>query len=122
MILYGNADTNGAWDLLLADSPVQVRRGEVEVNERTVRGRDLACLFVRPRADSDVASVGVVWGTGPLGMRLTERLSNFVSGSGFPDCLIVDSEMLSKGTGAIRCAHFFGDDWTVDSGDSAWRE
>src|SRR5262249_51366816 len=34
VILYGNAGTNGAWKALLADSPVQVRGGVVQVGDR----------------------------------------------------------------------------------------
>ena len=33
VILYGNADTNGVWDTLLAESPVQVRQGAVIVED-----------------------------------------------------------------------------------------
>ncbi|HLV80077.1 MAG TPA: prolyl oligopeptidase family serine peptidase, partial [Chthonomonadaceae bacterium] len=41
VILYGNADTNGAWSALLADSPVQVRNGEARIGERVETGEDL---------------------------------------------------------------------------------
>src|SRR5262249_25505377 len=64
VVLYGNADTNGAWGELLKDSPVQVRRGTVTVGERKLTREDLACLFLRPRPGSDRACVGVVGGTG----------------------------------------------------------
>ena len=35
VILYGNADTNGAWQALLGSSPVQVSRGKVRIARRT---------------------------------------------------------------------------------------
>jgi hypothetical protein len=38
VILYGNADSNGAWPALLADSPVQVRRGEIKIGSRSDQG------------------------------------------------------------------------------------
>ena len=41
------------------------------------------------------------------GLRLTERLGYFVSGSGFPDCLLLGSEMLSVGVEGVRAAGFF---------------
>ena len=34
MILYGNADSNGAWKALLGESPVRVKRGVIQVGER----------------------------------------------------------------------------------------
>src|SRR5262249_9458866 len=52
VILYGNADTNTAWKALLADSPVQVRKGSVSVGDRAEKGDNLACLFLRPRPGS----------------------------------------------------------------------
>src|SRR5207244_1569058 len=60
VILYGNADTNAAWKPLLADSPVQVRRGRIRIGVREAPGDDLACLFLRPRPGSRQASVGGV--------------------------------------------------------------
>ena len=64
VILYGHADSNAAWAPLLGDSPVQVERGRVRIGKRTVSGDDLACLFLRPRPGSDLATVGVVAGIG----------------------------------------------------------
>ena len=36
VILYGHAENNAAWPVLLGASPVQVRRGQVKVGSRTV--------------------------------------------------------------------------------------
>lgn len=121
VILYGNADTNGAWDSLLADSPLQVRRGSLQLGERTFDGDDLACLFLRPRPGTADASVGVVTGTGLPGMRLTDRMPYLVSGVAYPDCTIMRTEVLQKGVGGVVAAGFFGIDWTVDAGDFAFR-
>jgi hypothetical protein len=114
VILYGNADTNAAWKALLADSPVQVRRGQARVGERVLPGNDLACYFVRPRPDSEVASVGVVAGTGSTGQRLAERSAYLISGAAYPDVLVIGPSMLSEGSGGIRAAGFFGQDWSVE--------
>jgi poly(3-hydroxybutyrate) depolymerase len=121
VVLYGNADTNAAWKPLLADSPVQVRRGVVQVGERQERGDDLACLFLRPRPGSALACVAVVAGSGMAGMRLTERLPYFVSGVAYPDCTVIGPEMLTSGVGGVRCAGFFGNDWGINTGEFAWR-
>ena len=121
VILYGNADSNGAWPALLADSPVQVRRGEVKLGARSSTGDDQACLFLRPRPGSAVACVAVVSGTGVSGMRLTDRLPYFLSGVEYPDVTVIGSEMLARGSKGVRVAGFFGLDWGVDSGEFAWR-
>jgi dienelactone hydrolase len=120
VILYGNADTNGAWSALLGSSPIQVRRGSVMVGSRKLEGEDLACLFLRPRPDSEVACVGVVAGTGLAGMRLAERMPIFLSGAGFPDCLVAGPDSLTSGAAGVRAAGFFGNDWGIESGDFAW--
>jgi hypothetical protein len=122
VILYGNAETNAAWQALLADSPVQVRRGRVRIGAREERGDDLVCLFVRPRPGSRQASVGVVAGSGLAGMRLTDRLPYFASGVAYPDWTLLAPEVLAEGSKAVRGAGFFGPDWRIETGDSAWRE
>jgi poly(3-hydroxybutyrate) depolymerase len=120
VILYGHAKLNAAWKLLLGDSPILVEPGRVRVGDREVTGEDLACLFLRPRPGSDRASVGVVAGTGLVGLRLTDRVPYFVSGIGYPDYLVFDPEALLKGATAVRAAGYFGADWSVDAGEAAW--
>jgi hypothetical protein len=121
VILYGNADSNGAWPALLADSPVQVRRGEIKIGSRSSTGDDQACLFLRPRSGSAVACVGVVSGSGLIGMRLTDRLPYFLSGVEYPDVTVIGAEMLKQGSKGVRVAGFFGLDWSVNGGEFAWR-
>jgi len=121
VILYGNADSNGAWPALLADSPVQVRRGEIKLGSRSSTGEDQACLFLRPRPGSAVACVGVVSGSGMIGMRLTDRLPYFLSGVEYPDVTVIGPEMLKQGSKGVRAAGFFGLDWSVEKGEFAWR-
>jgi dienelactone hydrolase len=117
VILYGNAETNGAWKALLADSPIQVDRTGVRFGVMEKRGDDLACLFVRPRPGSDRALVGVVSGTGIAGMRLTDRLPYFMSGVGYPDLTIMGSDVLKRGVMGIRWAGYFGSDWSMKEGE-----
>ncbi len=121
VILYGNADSNGAWPALLADSPVQVSRNGVNIGRQESTGDNLACIFLRPRAGSAVACVGVVAGTGLAGMKLTDRLNYFFSGVSFPDCTVIGPEMLRDGVKGVRAAGFFGNDWSVSRGEFAWR-
>ena len=121
VILYGNADTNSAWKKLLADCPIQVGRGQVRVGDRTESGEDLGVLMVYPRAGTDTATVGVVAGTGPMGMRLTSRLRYFVSGIEYPDFLLLDTGSTKARNVSIRGWGYFGGEWTVEPGDFAWR-
>jgi dienelactone hydrolase len=122
VIVYGHSESNAAWGALLGDSPVQVKRGQVRLGQRTFTGDSLACLFVRPRPVSDRNSVGVVSGSGLAGLRLTDRLPYFISGVAYPDCLLISEQSLSDGHPGILAAGFFGGDWGVDSGEFAWKD
>lgn len=117
VILYGHATSHAAWTSLLGDGPVRVDRGVVRIGDREIKGDDLACLFVRPRPGSAVASVGVVSGTGPAGLRLSATIPYFVSGVALPDLAVVRAGTPAK----ALAAGFFGEDWGVDSGEFAWR-
>jgi hypothetical protein len=64
----------------------------------------------------------VVAGTGPVGMRLTDRLRYFISGVAYPDLMIFGPGVLTDGTSDIRAWGYFGPDWKLDSGDFAWRD
>lgn len=122
VVLYGNADNNSAWPALLAPSPVQVRRGVVRIGQREQRGDDLACLFCRPRPGSDRASVAVISGSGVVGLRLTDRVPYFTAGVAYPDCIVFGIETLAKGNAGVRATGYFGNDWSVEKGEFAWRE
>ena len=122
VILYGNADNNAAWRALLEHSPVQVRRGAVRIGDREQRGEDLACLFCRPRPGSDHASVAVIGGSGIAGLRLTNRVPYFSAGVAYPDCTVFGTDTLTKGNEGVRVAGYFGNDWSVENGEFAWRD
>lgn len=117
VILYGNSETNAAWNTLLPRCPVTVTRTTVRVGSRIIDGEDLATLFIYPRAGSAFASVGVVAGTGEVGTRLVQRIPYFVSGVGIPDLIILNASSLSRGSAGIPLTGFFGNDWSVQSGE-----
>ncbi|MFC1530190.1 prolyl oligopeptidase family serine peptidase [Gemmatimonadota bacterium] len=120
VILYGNADTNAHWQSLLGDGPVQVGRRRITVGEHRFRGRDMGCYFIRPRPDSDTATVGAVAWTGPAGRIAAGAGQYFISGAGYPDLMIFSADMLRDGSGGIRMLGFFGPDWSVEEGDFVW--
>jgi hypothetical protein len=121
VIIYGHAASSAVWKPMLGGGGVDVGRGYVQIGKRRLTGEDLACLMVRPRPGSDRALVGVVSGSGVAGMRLADRLPYFVSGVGYPDCIVLGPETLSRGVEGVRVAGFFGSDWGVASGEFAWR-
>jgi len=121
VILYGNAETNLAWKKLLDDSPVQIYKGKVLIGRKEYKGNDLGCLFIRPRKGSDIASVGVVGGSGILGMNLTNRRLYLSPGYPFPDLMLFNSEFTTKGIDGVEAAGYFGLDWSVDKGEFVWK-
>jgi len=121
VVVYGHAGMNSAWSSLLDKSPVQVQRGRLTAGGRTLQGKDLGCLFIQPRPDSEIASVGVVAGTGTAGMRLTNNLLYLYPGYGFPDVLIARPAWLTSGLFGVEAAGFFGPDWRIETGDIVWK-
>jgi hypothetical protein len=117
VILYGNAETNSAWEKLLSGSPVQIGTNKIVIGKKEIRGDDLACLFIRPRMDSDFANVGVVAGTGIKGMRVANNRPYLYPGYAFPDLVVYSPEMFREGSAGVRAAGFFGDDWSIEKGD-----
>lgn len=113
VILYGNAETNGAWDSLVgADSPIQVTRDSVRIGDHHWAGDDLGCVFVRPRREGQL--VGVVANTGLQGARLGYTHAYFVSGVGYPDYAAFSSKVLQEGDGGVLAAGFYDQDWVPD--------
>jgi poly(3-hydroxybutyrate) depolymerase len=117
VILYGNADTHAHWAALWPADDLTARRGRVTVGDRVLTGDDLGLLAVRPRPGSDTASVGVVSGSGLLGLRLSDRRPVLAPGVAYPDVTVLQD--LGDGT-VVRGAGFLGDGWTVDAGEFVW--
>jgi predicted peptidase len=114
IIIYGNASTNKAWKQLLQQAPVQVSRGKVTVGQQEYTGEGLATYFMWPRADSKTASVAVIGGTGLPGMRAADANQYFAGGSGFPDYMIFNVDLLKGNTQAVKTAGFYNNEWKLD--------
>lgn len=121
VIIYGNADTNRAYDDLLKDAPIRVTRTSIKSPEATWDSPDLAIVQTYPRAGSVMSSVGLVGGTGLTGCRATDRLGYFRAGVHYPDVFVYSADMLAKGTSEIKLLGLFGPSWKFDDGEFAWR-
>ncbi len=123
VILYGNADTHEDWTALLGEAPVELRRGHVKVGDVfTHDGEDRGIVFCYPRAGSERALVGVVGGTGLVGMKLTDRLPYFTSGVHYPDWTVFGPAVYESGYEAADAAGYFNNAWQADPDNSAVRE
>ncbi|MFZ5519005.1 MAG: prolyl oligopeptidase family serine peptidase [Candidatus Zhuqueibacterota bacterium] len=117
VILYGNATTNAAWNKVLDKSEVEMSAGRMKLGDHVFKGDDVACLMIRPRKGSDIASVGIVGGTGIKGMKLTNARRYLFPGYAFPDCVIFSTDIFEKRIDGVLAAGFFGLDWSVKNGD-----
>ncbi|TVQ08308.1 MAG: alpha/beta hydrolase [Bacteroidetes bacterium] len=117
VIVYGNADNNHAWSSLLQNSPVQVTSEGISFGNTWMESKSLGTYFIQPRIDSQTASVGVVAGTGPEGMKATFPNDYFSGITGFPDLLIFEVDWIKDGVDGIRVSGFFGNDWSVKNGE-----
>lgn len=118
VILFGNADSNGAWAALMGRSPVQTRQGSVHVGATEIKGDDLGVLCIAPRPGSASALVAAVASTGHAGAVAIERLPLLVSGVGIPDWAVVSADGLTSVQAGVRAAGYFGNDWSLEKGES----
>jgi len=121
VILYGNADTNSAWDSLLKECPINVREGSLSVGDKSFSGQDFACMFTYPRKGTKDGLVGVISGTGAIGSHTTDRLPIFLSGCEYPDWVVFKPAVILGGPAACTAAGFFGNDWDIDPAQSAFK-
>ncbi len=120
VILYGNKSNNYAWNKLLKNNPIQVENGLVSFGSKKLIGNNWGMYFTVPRNDSDFASIGIVTATGIKGMKAAYANHYLVNGTTFPDVLLFDDSVLLNGDIAVKCAGFFGNDWTIEKGDFKW--
>jgi len=120
VILYGNKDNNSAWKKLLKNSPIQVSNGLVQLGNKKLNGTQWGLYFTVPRNDSDIASIGVVTASGSNGMKAAYMNHYLVNGTTFPDVLLFDDTVLTDGDSKVKCAGFFGNDWSIEKGDFKW--
>lgn len=114
VVLYGNSDNNRAWNLVLGEVPVLIKDGEIVFGNNILKGDDLGAYFIYPRSGSDTASVGVIAGTGILGMKATVKNNYFAGFNGYPDLLIFDTGYVKEGLDGILISGFFNNQWKID--------
>jgi poly(3-hydroxybutyrate) depolymerase len=117
VVLFGNSKTNSAWNSLLKNSPVQIDDKEIKIGDKEFKGKDLACLFIRPCTDSKFASVAVIAGTGIEGMKLANLAQFSHPYLSFPDVVVYNSGVLKSDEEGVRIAGYFGNDWSLQNGD-----
>ncbi len=113
VIIFGNKTTNTAWKTVLNDCPIQVERNKITVGGKSWQGDDLGAYFVWPIRNSNIASVGVITGTGIKGMQAANANQYFAGASGFPDFMIFSLQMAQSGSSGLKMAGFFDNDWKL---------
>ncbi|MFN8218890.1 MAG: prolyl oligopeptidase family serine peptidase [Fimbriimonadales bacterium] len=119
VILYGNSVSNSAWSKLLANCPIKVGRAGILAGARSYLG-DRAVMLIYPSAQGRCL-VGAIGGTTVAGMRLTDRAPYFSSGVQLPDYAVFDSNVYRDGAAAVLEAGYFGNDWSLERGERAWK-
>lgn len=114
VILYGNRDTNRAWRALIGTDELLLENNTLTVGGRTLQGADIACLATLPRKGSKDELVGIVGGSGPAGMKATQRLNYFLSGTGYPELMIMRSDIWTRGYDAVEAV-------STGDGSITWR-
>ncbi|PCI32407.1 MAG: alpha/beta hydrolase [Flavobacteriaceae bacterium] len=121
VIVYGNKSNNAAWNKLLKHSPIQVSNNQVNFGGKKINGSQWGMYFIVPKQNSNIACVGVVTATGTDGMKAAYANHYMVNGTTFPDVLLFDNSVLRNGTRAVKAAGFFGNDWSIETGEFQWK-
>lgn len=100
VIIYGNRTTNSVYTAMVG--------GKAPSYEDLPNA---SALFIRPRADSNTALIAVIGGASLQGMKATDRLPYFVSGTGYPDYAIL--RLGDEGWETLK-AGFYNNDWKLD--------
>lgn len=116
VIIYGNANTNSVYNLLLQDCPLRVERNTITAGNETITGDDLAAYFIWPIKNTSINSVAVIAGTGIKGMQAANANQYFAGASGFPDFMVFKLGMLRKGAEEIKLAGFYDNEWKLVEG------
>jgi predicted esterase len=117
VVLYGNKNTNAAWDILLKECPIQVSRDQIIVGDKKWNGSNLGAYFVWPILESSSSSVSVVSGSGIEGMNAAFANQYFAGASGYPDFMVFSLDMLHAGANAIKIAGFFDNEWKINTSE-----
>jgi poly(3-hydroxybutyrate) depolymerase len=130
-VLYGNEASNSAVAGALKGSPLRLGSGSLDVGGRQIHGLGLSVLAVRPAmtvrkfehagTTTLTHQYAIVGGTDIVGMRSTDLMPYFVSGVHYPDFFVYDARIHTIGSRAVLAAGFFGNDWSVENGDIAFR-
>ncbi len=117
VILYGNADTNAAWDEVFEEEcPVRAVRGGLVVGDQTWERDDLAAVFVQRRRGGQALAAAFA-DTGPQGTRLQMALLVFVSGVGYPDYAVFAPSVLAGDDSGVLAAGWFDHRWRLPHGE-----
>ena len=122
IILYGNSSNNAAWKKLLKDSPIQVSNGEIEIGSKILKGSQYGTYFIYPNKDNASTSIGVVSATGVEGMHAAYANDYLENGTFFPDVMVFDSAMPKAGLPGVKFGGFFGNNWSLETGNFIWNE
>jgi pimeloyl-ACP methyl ester carboxylesterase len=113
-ILYGNRDTNAAWNRVVpAGFQVNIARGAAGCGDQEWEGEDLGLLAVGPRADAPGQLFALLGASGVPAERVASTLALFVSGVGYPDYVVFGADVLTLGDGGVRAAGFFDSEWKL---------
>ena len=118
VILFGNSDSNSAWQIVVGNAPIEVHEGYAAVGPRRLNGDDLAVLFLYPRSGSEFNTVAAIAFTGHAGAVELSRLPLLTSGVGYPDWTVIGADSLITGVAGVRAAGYFGNDWSLKAGET----
>lgn len=117
LVLLGNAVQNALTGLISNRLPIQVKQGQVVINNLKL-GDSLAAIVTYPNPLNPERLVLCRFGTDRLTTRLALFWGIIGSGTAIPDFVIFDRWVRKFGWHGVRAAGFFSPEWRFDPASS----
>lgn len=112
LILYGSSETNSVTNNLQDKLPIDVSSKTIKIGDKVFEG-DLAAKFIYPNPENENKFVLVIEGTGNEGMKLAGKAKLLGVSLGYPDFIVFDKSIETKGWGSFLAAGFFDNEWKI---------
>ena len=104
---------NTNYPIEVSSDGIVVRYNHINTRYYPRHGSDLAAVFLRPLPDERLELV--VWALNVASLGTAARLVPMLTGSGQPDFVVADRDMLRKGVEGTLALGFFDSEWNVSS-------
>lgn len=114
LILLGSQYVNRVTQEIIRDLPVEIGSNRLKMNGRVYHG-DVSLAMLYPNPLNPKKMIALFGGTSPDSELLSLYFLPIYSGSGTPDYIIFNHDVLKYAWGGVQAAGFFNHDWDFEN-------